>query len=237
MKTVSEVSRLTGVSVRTLHHYDQIGLLHPAAVTEAGYRLYDDAALRKLQSILLLRELEFPLREIRTILEQPGFDPSAALQEQIHLLELRREHTDRVLTLARNLMKKGESFMDFTAFDRTELDAFAAEARARWENTEAWKESQTHSAEENASSADGLMAVFARFGPLTDGAPDSPEAQALAAELQQYITDHFYRCTPEIFRGLGEMYRTDERFRENIDRAAHPGTAEFAAEAIRIFTE
>ena len=86
MWTVKQVSRITGVSVRTLHHYDAIGLLRPAKVTDAGYRLYDDAALRRLQNILLFRELQFPLKEIKAILDSPDFDPTAALEQQIRLL-------------------------------------------------------------------------------------------------------------------------------------------------------
>ena len=99
MKTVKEVSELTGVSVRTLHHYDAIGLLKPSSVTEAGYRLYDEEALRRLQSILLFRELQFPLREIREILDRSDFDPEEALTRQIRLLELQRERLDRIIAL------------------------------------------------------------------------------------------------------------------------------------------
>mgnify|MGYP000881895910 CR=1 FL=1 len=91
MKTVKEVSRITGVSVRTLHHYDAIGLLKPTAVTEAGYRLYDDAALERMQSILFFRELQFPLKDIKRILDAPDFDPMTALAQQVHLLEMQRK--------------------------------------------------------------------------------------------------------------------------------------------------
>ena len=105
MKTVREVSRITGVSVRTLHHYDAIGLLKPAQVTEAGYRLYDDAALGRLQTILLFRELQFPLKEIRDLLDTPDVDPMAALDDQIRLLQLRREHLDRLIDHAPQIQK------------------------------------------------------------------------------------------------------------------------------------
>ena len=92
MRTVNEVSKLTGVSVRTLHHYDAIGLLKPTEVTEAGYRLYDDTALSRLQNILLFRELQFPLKEIKAILDSSNFDPLEALAQQIELLELQYKH-------------------------------------------------------------------------------------------------------------------------------------------------
>ena len=107
MKTVKQMSQVSGISVRTLHHYDAIGLLKPTRVTEAGYRLYDDAALERLQSILLFRELQFPLKEIGRILDTPGFDRQAALNDQIHLLELQREYIDRLLTAAREMKING----------------------------------------------------------------------------------------------------------------------------------
>ena len=103
MKTVNEISKITGVSVRTLHHYDSIGLLKPTKVTEAGYRLYDDTALKRLQQILLFRELEFPLKDIRDILESPRFDRAKALEQQIALLELKKEHIENLLDLARGI--------------------------------------------------------------------------------------------------------------------------------------
>ena len=127
MKTVKEVSRLTGVSVRTLHHYDAIDLLKPAQVTEAGYRLYDEQALGKLQTILLFRELEFPLREIRDMLSAEHFDPMEALTDQIRLLELRREKFDEVVQESqacilfyywRNKWKVGAHFVALHKTDR-----------------------------------------------------------------------------------------------------------------------
>ena len=130
MKTVKEVSRLTGVSVRTLHHYDAIGLLKPTRVTEAGYRLYDDAALRRLQSILLFRELQFPLKEIRQILDCPDFDQMEALEQQIRLLELQRQRLDRLIDHARQIQKTGVMDMDFKPFDTKQLDEYAAQPTA-----------------------------------------------------------------------------------------------------------
>ena len=107
MRTVKEISGLTGVSVRALHYYDSIGLLKPAKVTEAGYRLYDDAALARLQTILLFRELQFPLKEIKAILDSPDFDPSEALAQQIGLLELQYQHIGELISFAREIQEKG----------------------------------------------------------------------------------------------------------------------------------
>ena len=239
MKTVKEVSRLTGVSVRTLHHYDAIGLLKPASVTEAGYRLYDDAALAKLQTILLLRELEFPLKEIRALLQSPGFNPIAALSDQIRLLELRREKLDRLIEHARQIQKTGVMHMDFKAYDSKKLDRYTEEAKARWGHTDAWRESQEKtrgkSKEDLVSEADGLMDIFRRLGQLRTCSPASAEAQALIGELQNYISDHYYNCTPQILRGLGQMYAAGGEMTENIDRAGGTGTGDFARRAIELY--
>lgn len=103
MKTVKEISKLTGISVRTLHYYDEINLLKPTQTTDAGYRLYDDTALQRLHSILLFRELQFPLKEIKTILDSPDFDTRSALKEQIKLLELQRNRLDEIISSANKL--------------------------------------------------------------------------------------------------------------------------------------
>ena len=237
MKTVKEVSRLTGVSVRTLHHYDAIGLLKPTAVTEAGYRLYDEQTLGKLQTILLFRELEFPLKEIKEMLTAEHFDPMAALDDQIRLLELRREKLDRLIEHARHIQNTGVMNMDFKAYDSKKLDAYAQEAKKRWGHTDAWRESQARgkNADQELRDADGLMDIFRRLGQFRQGDPAAPEAQELIAQLQQYICDHYYNCTNQILYGLGQMYAAGNEMNENIDRAGGAGTGDFARRAIEIY--
>ena len=235
MKTVKEVSRITGVSVRTLHHYDAIGLLRPTQVTESGYRLYDDAALQRLQTILFFRELEFPLQEIKDILDTPNFDPREALADQIHLLELRKQHLENLIAHARKIHKTGVIDMNFKPFDKTELDTYAAEAKAKWGKTEAYQEYEKKSSGKDAQNGDALMAIFAEMGEVRHLDPASSEAQALVAKIQSHITAHFYNCTKPILAGLGQMYVADERFKANIDRAGGEGCAEFAAKAIEIY--
>ena len=235
MKTVHEVSQISGVSVRTLHHYDAIGLLRPTAVTEAGYRLYDDTALARLQSILLFRELAFPLKEIKRIMDDPQFDQATALEQQIRLLELQQERLSRLIDLARETMKTGVTHMDFTAFDNSKLEQYAAEVKERWGNTAAYQESAQRPAAEQKDAAAGLMAQFARMGRLRTGDPAGQEAQDAVRELQEFITKHFYTCTPEILLGLGQMYTADDRFRASIDAAGGEGTADFAGKAIAVY--
>ena len=233
MKTVKEVSRITGVSVRTLHHYDAIGLLRPTQVSESGYRLYDDAALQRLQTILFFRELEFPLQEIKDILDTPNFDPREALADQIHLLELRKQHLENLIAHARKIHKTGVIDLNFKPFDKTEVDAYAAEAKAKWGNTEAYAECEKKNP--GQQQADGLMAVLAEFGAVKNADPASAEVQEKVAKLQNYISRNYYNCTGPILSGLGQMYVADERFKANIDQAGGEGTAAFVSKAIEIY--
>ena len=223
MRTVHEVSRLTGVSIRTLQYYDEIGLLSPASHTEAGYRLYDDSALERLQQILLFRELEFPLKEIKIILNSPDFNKAKALEQQIMLLELKKEHLEKLISLAHNIQSTGgNNHMDFSAFDTKKLDEYAAQAKASWGHTEAYKEyekkSQDRSSEEANKIAGQMMQIFADFGTVKQGSPGSESAQALVRKLA----------------GLGKMYAAGGEMTDNIDRAGGKGTAAFASEAISI---
>lgn len=239
MKTVKEVSLFTGVSVRTLHHYDAISLLKPTRVTEAGYRLYDDEALSRLQTILLFRQLQFPLKEIRDILDSPGFDPMEALTQQIHLLELQRQQLDNLISHARKIQTTGVFSMDFSTFDTTELDQYTAEAKAKWGKTKAWQEYEQKSADQTAeqmqSTGDALMDIFAQFGKIRQLAPESEEAQALVASLQNFITQHYYTCTKPILQGLGQLYIAGDSMTDNIDKAGGEGTAQFAHDAIEVY--
>lgn len=236
MKTVKEVCDLAGVSARTLRYYDRIGLLKPTAVTEAGYRLYDRAALDKLQQILLFRELRFKLQDIKVILDRPDFDAHAALEKQINLLVLEKERLEKVITLAEQLKKGGEVSMDFSAFDRAETERYRKEVQERWGETDAFRESEKRAKirteQEENDLADGMMQIFAKFGQVKDRDASSDEAQTLVTELQTYITAHYYPCTDEILKGLGQMYTADERFKANINQAGGEGTAEFVAAAI-----
>ena len=235
MMTVHEVSAISGVTIRTLRYYDRIGLLSPAARTEAGYRLYDDAALLKLQRILLLRELEIPLRDVSRLLTLSETAQREAIGRQITLLELKQERTEKLIALARRL-SKGEETMDFSAYDRSKEEAYAAEAKARWGETEAYKayekKASARTEAEGSLLAGRMMAIFADFGALRDGDPASDAAQAKVQELQDFISANYYPCTDEILFGLGQMYVADERFRANIDAAGGEGTAAFVQKAI-----
>ncbi len=241
MMTVHEVSALTGVSIRTLQYYDRIGLLRPAGRTDAGYRLYDDASMETLQQILLYRELEFPLKDIREMMCSPSFDREKALEQQIRLLEMRRERLEQLILHARSIKEKGENSMDFTAFDDGKIQEYARQARESWGGTEEFREyeqkAENRTGEETRQLAEGLMRIFEEFGTLRGEDPASPEVQQKVKKLQGYITEHYYTCSESVLRGLGEMYAGGGAFTENIDRAGGEGTAGFVRDAIRIYTD
>lgn len=237
--SVHEVVQLTGVTARTLHYYDQIGLLKPTKVTKAGYRMYDNTALGRLQSILLFRELQFPLKEIKVILDSPDFDPSEAIAQQIRLLELQYKRIGELITFARQIKNKGVMTMNFDVFDKSEIEKYEAEVKAKWGNTKAYQEYKQKKIDSNESSnnkiANELMTMFFELGELKHLTPNANEVQKKILALQKFITDHYYVCTNEILSGLGEMYVCDERFKKNIDKAGGDGTACFVKQAIDVY--
>lgn len=235
---IKDFATLTGVSARTLHYYDEIGLLRPSEVDkETGYRFYDETSLLRMQEILFYRELDFSLKSISEILSSPGYDKNKALDEQKNLLILKKERLERLIS-AIDSAKKGESVM--TAFDNSDYEKYKTEAAEKWGTTEAYKEysekSSGYSKNDFDSATEGLNMIFTEFSAIMNNGclPESESAQTLVKKLQQFITDNFYTCTKEILAGLGQMYVLDERFRNNIDKNAD-GTAEFASKAIEIY--
>ena len=239
MKTVNELAQLAHVSVRTLHHYDAIGLLKPTVITEAGYRLYDDAALERLYLILLFRELEFPLKDIQGILDAPDFDRNRVLEQQISLLKAKVNHLQTCIHLANGIKLIGVKNLKFKNWDPKKIDEYSAQAETLYGKTDAWQEykqkSEGRSKGQEQALGDGIMELFTRLGTMKELAPESAEVQAWVKELQSYITEHFYNCTPQILQGLGEMYAGGGSMTENIDAAGGAGTGEFARDAIRIY--
>lgn len=240
---INEFAKLTGVSVRTLHYYDEIGLLKPAFVDEQnGYRFYDENSLERMQEILFYRELDFELKSISEILSSPDYDKKKALAEQRKLLILKKERLERIID-ALDEAEKGKITMK--AFDNSDYETarkqYETEAKKRWGETDAYKEHAEKTANYTADKwqevNDGLMSVFAKFAECkkNGNTADSAEAQSLVIELQDYITDNYYTCTNEILAGLGLMYVSDERFKNNIDKNGN-GTADFVSKAIESYT-
>ena len=235
---IKEFAQFTGVSVRTLHYYDEIGLLVPARVDKAtGYRYYDEQSLLRMQEILFYRELDFSLKSIEEILSSPNYDKTQALKEQKKLLILKKERLENLISAIDGAMK-GENVMN--AFNNTEFEKYKAEAREKWGNTEAYQEhaekTKGYAKDKWNSLAAGMDAIMGQFAAaMANGdAPDSDTAQDLVKTLQSHITENYYHCTKEILFGLGQMYVADDRFRQNIDKHGD-GTAAFICEAITIY--
>jgi DNA-binding transcriptional MerR regulator len=241
--TVGEVARAAGVTVRTLHHYDEIGLLSPSGRTPAGYRRYDDADLDRLQLVRYYRELGFPLDEIAAILDDPDADPAAHLRRQHELLTGRIGKLQEMVAAIELAMEARRMDVRLTPEERFEVfgdfdpDEHAEEARQRWGGTEAYRESNRRAA---GYSKEDWLRIRAEdedwerrlVAVLDSGAPaDGPEAMALAEEHRTLISRRFYDCTYEIHTGLADMYLADERFTAYFERL-RPGLAAYLSEAI-----
>lgn len=241
MMTVHEVSKLAGVSIRTLQYYDKIGLLHPTGYTDAGYRLYDDTDLERLQHILLFRELEFPLKDIKAIINSPDFDRGKALEQQIGLLKLKKEHIENLMNFALGIKMLGVRHMDFKVFDRSKLDEYSKQAKELYGNTPEYKKLQektkNRTKEEDNLLADRFMLLFREAGEIRNTDPASPEAQSIVRRIQDFITENLYTCSDKILSGLGKMYSGGGDFTKNIDEYGGEGTAEFVDKAIQIYCE
>ena len=237
---IKEFAEFTGVSVRTLHYYDEIGLLPPADVDRVtGYRFYDEQSLLRMQEILFYRELDFSLKSIGEILSSPNYDKVKALREQKQLLKLKKERLERLIA-AIDDAEKGENIMK--AFDNSEFETYKAEAKERWGNTDAYKEhtekTKNYGKDKWSSLAADMDVILSEFALCmkNGSAPDAEETQSLVKKLQNHITENYYTCTREILSGLGQMYTADERFKNNIDKHAD-GTAEFISAAIAIYSQ
>ncbi len=239
MMTVKEVSRLTGVSVRTLQYYDRIGLLHPTGYTQSGYRQYDDVALEKLQQILLFRELEFPLKDIREIVNRSDFNREKAMEQQIELLEMKKEHIENLLHLCRELKTRGVPKLNFTAFNTGKIEEYARKAKEQWGSTPAYQEYEKKSRNRTKEQESSMMADFSRlfeeFGSMKEEDPASEKVQKQVKKVQDFITEHMYTCTNDILYSLGGAYVGGGELNENIEKMGGEGTAEFIYRAIRIY--
>ena len=232
---IKEFAEFTGVSVRTLHYYDEIGLLRPADVDRTtGYRFYNEDSLIRMQEILFYRELDFSLKSIGEILSSSNYNKARALQEQKQLLILKKERLERLI-LAIDEAEKGENVMK--AFDNSEFEKYKAEAQERWGNTDAYKEhaqkTKNYGKDKWSSIVADMNLIFGEFAACmkSNNTPDTEEAQNLVKKLQNHITENYYTCTNEILFGLGQMYVADERFKNNIDKHAE-GTAAYVKDAI-----
>jgi DNA-binding transcriptional MerR regulator len=244
-RTVRQLANMAGVSVRTLHHYDHIGLLRPSARTAAGYRLYGTKDLLRLQQILLFKELDLPLEEIRRILDDPGFDPVQALAQHRRTLELRAERLAHLLhTIDRTIARLTEVDMSLT--DEELYEGLPKEQVERWKRevderydpklvAESNRRVHAMGKEQwNAVKAEG-DAISRRMAELMGRAPSDPEVQATIARQHAWI-ENFYPCSAEVFQGLGQLYAENPEFRANYDKV-RPGLADFMRDAMAYYAD
>ena len=229
--SIGDAAQRLGVSVRTLRHYDEIGLVKPTQVGENGYRYYDREAMALLQQVLFYRELGMSLKEIGPLLQAPEAQRRKALKAHRHLLELKKQQLEGLLQLVDDTL--GGNSMTKPKITQADIDAakeqYAAEAKERWGHTDAWKQSQGKTP--NAAKMDE---IFQGFAALLGTDPADRAVQAQVKTWQQFITDNLYPCTDEILAGLGQMYVCDERFTANLDKYGE-GTAKLMSDAIKIY--
>jgi DNA-binding transcriptional MerR regulator len=240
--TVGRVAALSGVTIRTLHHYDEIGLLSPGGRSAAGYRIYEGSDLERMQRILFYRELGFDLKEIATIVDDPGTDALGHLRRQRKLLTERIGRLSAMVDVINYEMEARTMDIRLTPEERLEVfgefrpEDYAEEAEQRWGETETYKESQRRVSNYTKEDWQRLKAeeeeVQGRLAAALDAglAPESEEAMAAVEAHRQHIRRWFYECTYENHRGLTEMYVSDERFRSNYDTQT-PGLAAFIRDA------
>lgn len=241
--SVGQVAGFAGVTVRTLHHYDEVGLLVPRERSPAGHRRYGDADLDRLQQILFYRELGFPLEEVAALLDDPDADPQAHLRRQHELLSSRIEQLQKMAAAVEHAMEARKMGIDLTPEEKFEVfgdfdpDEHAEEAERRWGDTDAYRESQRRT---SSYAKDDWLRIKEeqeewgrRFTAQMDSGegPESEAAMDLAEEHRQHIRRFYYDCTYEIHTGLAEMYVADPRFTATYE-AIKPGMTEYLRDAI-----
>lgn len=248
MYKINEVSKLTGVSIRMLHHYDKIKLLEPSKRTDSNYRMYNDDDIARLYQILLFKELEFPLQEIKQILDDKDFNREEALKAQRNLIFEKKQRLERILesiddtieSLGGNVMSKD----NFKAFGYEEVkkhqEKYKEETEKRYGKSDAYRESQGKTSKYSKNDWENIMqeagAIYEELYKLMDKDPSDEKVQELIQKWRNHITTNFYNCTIEIFRGLALMYVGDERFTKNIDKYGE-GLAKFMSDAMNIYCD
>lgn len=245
--TVQQLADIAGITVRTLHHYDRIGLLKPARVESNGYRYYEEKELLQLQQILFFKELDFSLEAIKKIIHAPHFDMRGALRDQRRLIELKRKRLNRLIQTIDKTLKKLNQEINmndtdlYGSFTKDELDRYTEEARQRWGNTEAFVQAQERI---KKMGKEGLDKVTKESRALTQKIAEAMRSgkSAESDEVQILVQQHynglraFYEPTLELYRGLAGMYVEDHRFKQSYDDVAK-GLAQFMHDAMMYYVD
>ncbi|WMJ80538.1 MerR family transcriptional regulator [Clostridium sp. MB40-C1] len=241
-KTVNEIAKFTGITIRTLHYYDQIGLLKPSNISEAGYRLYDNNDIKILQQILFLKEIGFELKQIKEIINNPNFDEKLALKKQKEILILRKKRIDNLIKLVDNKLEDNSN-LSFYEFDKSDIitkqNEYRKEVLERFGDTEAYKEFELNELKYNNQINDidkKAGEIFGLIAKYIDYSPSCEKVQKLISKWQEYITETMYNCTNEMLQCLGVMYVEDERFKNYINSFGD-NLAQYISEAIDFYCE
>ncbi len=241
--TVKAVAQLAGVTIRTLHHYDAIGLVRPGERTESGYRVYGRRDLERLQQVLFFKELGFGLAEIKEILERPDFDRRQALLDHRELLTHRKDRIERLIKAVEQTlesMEEGTMLEESVWFDGFDHSRYEEEARQRWGHTDAYRESRERTAAYTEADWSGVAAeqtgILKEIAALADRRPDDPDVLQTIGRMHSLISERFYACSVEMFRGIGELAVTDSRFTATYEKL-RPGLAAFYASAVRAYCD
>lgn len=246
--TVHEVADLTGITIRTLHYYDEIGLLKPTMVTDSKYRLYTDDDLSRLQEILFFREVGFALKEIKSLLASPNYDRTEALKRHLDILQVQKERIDDLISLVKTEIA-GNHVPSFAPFSDTKVlelkEKYRSEVLKRWGDTESFKEYEatflSQPKEDQRNQLERFRSVskdtFEKLALFQNQSPACQEVQQIVKEWQQYISESFYKCDNQILLYLGQLYISDERFSNYINGFGSGNLASFFGEAIKVFCE
>lgn len=244
--TVHEVATLSGITIRTLHYYDEIGLLKPTMLTDAKYRLYTEDDLSRLQEILFFREVGFALKEIKELLNSPYYNRSEVLKKQLAILEAQRERIDALVKLVKAEIS-GEQDNSFSAFSHSKIvelqESFRAEILEKWGKTHSFKEfeaafstkSKKIQNEEMERFLSMAQTIFEKLALYETQSPACKEVQQIVQAWRDYISEHFYSCNKEMLSYLGQLYISDEGFSSYINRFGCGNLANFFNEAIKIY--
>lgn len=240
LKTVNEVAKLTGITVRALHYYDEINLLKPSDNSKARYRLYSDEDVETLQQIMFLKEIGFELKQIKDIIHNPQFDKRRALENHKEILILKKKRIEELIKLVDSKLE-GDSNLSFSEFDESSIISkqkeYHEEVLKRWKNTQAYKEFEEKQSKRNNEFPDidkKAREIFGEIAEFMELPPSCKKVQELISLWQEYITENYFNCTNEMLQCLALMYVGDDRFKNYINSIGDD-LAQYINEAINFY--
>lgn len=242
LKTVNEIAKLTGITIRALHYYDEINLLKPSDISDAGYRLYSNEDIEILQQIMFLKEIGFELKQIKEMIRNSDFDKRTALERHKEILILKKKRIENLINLIESKLE-GNQNLSFSEFDESRILAkqkeYHEEVLQRWKNTQAYKEFETKQYDSKSTRSDldkKAREIFSEIAEYMQYPPSCKKVQELILAWKDYLTENYYNCTNEMLQCLALMYVEDERFKNYINRLGE-NLAQYINEATNFYCE